>query len=217
MVAGTYSDNCKVPSIAKDVIGIREGFKTFATMHILNTPQGLFFLSDTMINTMPTEEELIDIARLTRVAVEYYTFDPVMAMLSYSNFGSNIDCPLTASVHNAVAQMHKRYPELLIDGEMQLDVALDKNRRDKIYPFNKLMGKDVNTLIFPSLDAASSTYKMILKMGAAESIGPIAIGLNKAVHFISVEAPVREIVNMATVASLDSAVFMKAGNCRLDR
>ena len=217
MVAGTYSDNCKVPSIAKEVIGIREGFNTFATMHILNTPQGLFFLSDTMINTMPTEEQLIDIARLTRVAVEYYTFDPVMAMLSYSNFGSNIDCPLTASVHNAVAQMHKRYPELLIDGEMQLDVALDRNRRDKIYPFNKLMGKDVNTLIFPSLDAASSTYKMILKMGAAESIGPIAIGLNKAVHFISVEAPVREIVNLATVASLDSAVFMKAGNCKLDR
>ena len=100
---------------------------------------------------------------------------------------------------------------------MQVDIALNKEKRDRIYPFNKLNGKDVNTLIFPSLNAATLTYETFLHMGKGEAIGPIQIGLNKPVHFISVEAPVREIFNLATIASIDAAISMKAGTCRLDK
>lgn len=214
-IAGSYSDHCAAPDVAKEVIGIREGYSTFATMHILSTKKGLFFLSDTMINEKMTPETLADITRLTAQTVEYYACDPVVAMISHSNFGSNIpeEGGSSATVRDAVAILHEKYPEICVDGEMNLKYALDKSQRDRIYPFSKLAGKNVNTLVFPSLDAASSAYRMVLEMGVGEALGPIQIGLNKPVHFISVDAPVREIVNLATVASIDAAVSLRAGNC----
>ena len=217
-IAGTYTNNSAVTSIARDIIGIRPGFSTFATMHILNTKRGVFFLADTMINGRPDAGTLADIARLTAGAVQYYAFDPVIAMLSYSNFGSNLhDSASPAEVHRAVGILHEKYPDMAVDGEMRIDVALNKELRDRTYPFNRLAGKDVNTLIFPGLNSSSAAYRMMMEMGAGEAIGPIQIGLNKPVHFISVEAPVQEIVNLATVASMDAAIYLKAGNCRLDR
>ena len=217
-IAGTYTNNSAVTSIARDIIGIRPGFSTFATMHILNTKRGVFFLADTMINGRPDAGTLADIARLTAGAVQYYAFDPVIAMLSYSNFGSNLhDSPSPTVVHRAVGILHERYPDMVVDGEMRIDVALNRSLRDRTYPFNRLAGKDVNTLIFPGLNSSSAAWRMMMEMGAGEAIGPIQIGLNKPVHFISVEAPVREIVNLATVASMDAAIYLKAGNCRLDR
>ena len=113
--------------------------------------------------------------------------------------------------------LHERYPDLLVDGEMQINYALNKEIRDKNYPFNKLFGKDVNTLIFPNLTASSAAYRMMLEMGLAEMIGPIQIGLNKPIHFISVEAKVRDIVNLATIATMDAAVSSKVGNSVLDK
>lgn len=225
-IAGTYTDSKSAACIARDVIGIRPGFNTFATMHILNTKRGVFFLADTMINENTDAEVLADIARLTAGAVEYYAYDPVIAMLSYSNFGSSMkesrpsvcaSCGTPSAVHEAVRILHERYPEMAVDGEMTTDIALNRQLRDKTYPFNRLAGKDVNTLIFPDLNSASAVYRMMMQMGVGETIGPIQIGLNKPVHFISVEAPVREIVNLATVASMDAAIYLKAGNCRLDR
>ena len=227
-IAGTYTNNGAVASIARDIIGIRQGFSTFATMHILNTKRGVFFLADTMINERTDASTLVDIARLTTGAVEYYAFDPVIAMLSYSNFGSNIQegtsaacssgtCGTPSAVHQAVEILHQRYPDMVVDGEMRVDVALNKQLRDRTYPFNRLHGKDVNTLIFPDLNSSSAAWRMMMEMGAGEAIGPIQIGLNKPVHFISVDAPVREIVNIATLASLDAAIYLKAGNCLLDR
>ena len=217
-IAGTYTNSSAVTSIARDIIGIRPGFSTFATMHILNTKRGVFFLADTMINGRPDAGTLADIARLTAGAVQYYAFDPVIAMLSYSNFGSNLhDSPSPTVVHRAVGILHERYPDMVVDGEMRIDVALNRSLRDRTYPFNRLAGKDVNTLIFPGLNSSSAAWRMMMEMGAGEAIGPIQIGLNKPVHFISVEAPVREIVNLATVASMDAAIYLKAGNCRLDR
>ena len=217
-IAGTYTNNSAVTSIARDIIGIRPGFSTFATMHILSTKRGVFFLADTMINGRPDAGTLADIARLTAGAVQYYAFDPVIAMLSYSNFGSNLhDSPSPTVVHRAVGILHERYPDMVVDGEMRIDVALNRSLRDRTYPFNRLAGKDVNTLIFPGLNSSSAAWRMMMEMGAGEAIGPIQIGLNKPVHFISVEAPVREIVNLATVASMDAAIYLKAGNCRLDR
>lgn len=218
-IAGTYANNNSIPEIAKDIIGIRPGFNTFATLHIINTKRGVMFMADTMINKQIDKQTLIDITRLTKGAVEYYSFDPVIAMLSYSNFGSDntqgVGAP--AMISEAVAELHELYPDLCVDGEMQIDIALNKEKRDRIYPFNKLSGKDVNTLIFPSLNAASAAYESYLNMGYGESIGPIQIGLNKPVHFISVEAPAREIFNLATIASIDAAISMKAGTCRLDK
>lgn len=217
-IAGTYTNSSAVTTIARDIIGIRPGFSTFATMHILNTKRGVFFLADTMINGRPDAGTLADIARLTAGAVQYYAFDPVIAMLSYSNFGSNLhDSPSPTVVHRAVGILHERYPDMVVDGEMRIDVALNRSLRDRTYPFNRLAGKDVNTLIFPGLNSSSAAYRMMMEMGAGEAIGPIQIGLNKPVHFISVEAPVQEIVNLATVASMDAAIYLKAGNCRLDR
>ena len=215
-IAGTYSNNSEVTSIAKDVIGIRPSFNHFATMHIMNTKRGVYFLADTMINESEDTETLVDIARLARTAVEYFAKNPVIAMVSYSNFGSN-KAASPQAIHEAVAIMQKRYPELPIDGEMQLNYALNKDIRDKNYPFNRLKGKNVNTLIFPSLSASSSAYKMMLEMGLAEFIGPIQIGLNKPIHFISVEASVREIVNLATIASVDANLCHRAGNAVLDK
>ena len=215
-IAGTYSNNSEVTSIAKDVIGIRPSFNHFATMHIMNTKRGVYFLADTMINESEDTETLVDIARLARTAVEYFAKNPVIAMVSYSNFGSN-KAASPQAIHEAVAIMQKRYPELPIDGEMQLNYALNKDIRDKNYPFNRLKVKNVNTLIFPSLSASSSAYKMMLEMGLAEFIGPIQIGLNKPIHFISVEATVREIVNLATIASVDADLCHRAGNAVLDK
>lgn len=217
-IAGTYTNSSAVTGIARDIIGIRPGFSTFATMHILNTKRGIYFLADTMINGRPDAGTLADIARLTAGAVQYYAFDPVIAMLSYSNFGSNLhDSASPAEVHRAVGILHEKYPDMAVDGEMRIDVALNRELRDRTYPFNRLAGKDVNTLIFPGLNSSSAAYRMMMEMGAGEAIGPIQIGLNKPVHFISVEAPVQEIVNLATVASMDAAIYLKAGNCRLDR
>ncbi|MGM9833373.1 MAG: NADP-dependent malic enzyme [Candidatus Limisoma sp.] len=215
-IAGTYSNNSEVTSIAKEVIGIRPSFNHFATMHIMNTKRGVYFLADTMINESEDTETLVDIARLARTAVEYFAKNPVIAMVSYSNFGSN-KAASPQAIHEAVSIMHKRYPELPIDGEMQLNYALNKDIRDKNYPFNRLKGLNVNTLIFPSLSASSSAYKMMLEMGLAEFIGPIQIGLNKPIHFISVEATVREIVNLATIASVDADLCHRAGNAVLDK
>lgn len=211
MISGTYSGNRKAARIAEEVVGIRPSYNHFATMHILNTKRGTFFMADTTINRTTDEETLYDIARLARNSVEYFAHDPVMAMVSYSNFGSQRDGgPLMTQ--RVVERMQKDYPDLPIDGEMQVNYALNKKTRDAAFPFTRLVGKDVNTLIFPNLSSASTAYKMMLEMGLAEAIGPIQMGLNKPIHFISVDAAVRDIVNLATVAALDAAVLAKVGN-----
>ena len=156
-IAGTYTNNGAVASIARDIIGIRQGFSTFATMHILNTKRGVFFLADTMINERTDASTLVDIARLTTGAVEYYAFDPVIAMLSYSNFGSNLQegasaacpsesCGTPSAVHQAVGILHRRYPDMVVDGEMRIDMALNRQLRDRTYPFNRLQGKEASVL-----------------------------------------------------------------------
>ena len=211
LLAGTYSGNLRPTEIARDVIGIRPSFNHFASMHILQTQRGVYFIADTSINSHPDEDTLFDIARLARNSVEYFAHNPVMALVSYSNFGGN---KLHGSriVHNVVARLHETYPELPVDGEMQIDYALNKNMRDTNYPFNRIKGMDVNTLIFPNLSSANTAYKMLLSMGVGEVIGPIQMGLNKPVHFINVDSQVRDIVNLATIAVLDAAVQEKVGN-----
>lgn len=213
-ITGTYSGGHTTAEIAKKVIGIKPRYNHFATMHIMNTKKGVYFLADTMINhdcECNNAETLVDIARLTRNAVEYFAHEPVMAMLSYSNFGSNQEHG-PAQVHEAVRILHEKYPDLKIDGEMQINYALNKEVRDLGYPFNKLKGLDVNTLVFPNLSSANTTFRMMLEMGVAEIIGPIQIGLNKPIHFTSIDASVRDIVNVTTLAVLDASIYEEFGD-----
>jgi len=128
-----------------------------------------------------------------------------MAMVSYSNFGADsVGSP--ASVHQVVDTLHERYPEMVVDGEMQVNYALDKKLRDKKYPFSKLRDKEVNTLVFPNLSSANSAYKLLKEIGLNDIIGPIQMGLNKPVHILDVETTVRDIVNMVAVAVIDAIV-----------
>ena len=205
-LAGTYSAAHSVGKIAREVIGIRPSYNHFATLHIVNTKRGTFFIADTQVNKTVDEDTLVDIARLTRNSVEYFSHEPVIAMVSYSNFGSGRE-EECLTVRAAVERMQRLYPELAIDGEMGLNYALNRDLRDTTFPFNKLNGQDVNALIFPNLSAATTAFRTMLEMGLGDAIGPIQMGLNKPVHFISVNAGVRDIINLATIASLDAAVL----------
>ena len=197
-----YSDSIQA---AKDVIGIRESTNHIAAMHILITKKGTFFLSDTVFNRHPDTETLMDVAKLTHDTVKFFAHDPVMAMLSYSNFGSD-KTGSPASVHQVVKTLHTKYPDMVVDGEMQVTYALNKTLRDEKFPFSKLAGKDVNTLIFPNLSSANTAYKMLMEMGLAQTIGPIQMGLNKPIHIMEMESSVSDIVNMTAVAVLDAIV-----------
>lgn len=203
LITGSYSGGGTPMKIATEVVGIREGFKHFATMHIMISKKGTYFLADTSINHESDTETLVDIARLAKRSVEYFAKDPVMAMVSFSNFGSNTESS-PKMVHDAVESLHENYPDMVVDGEMQVHYALNRKLRDKTFPFNKLHGKKVNTLIFPDLSAANTAYRMMLEMGLADAIGPIQMGLNKPIHFINVDAAVRDIVNLTAVAVIDA-------------
>ena len=204
-VTGVYSRYSEVTKMAEQIIGIRPSYKHFGALNILTCKKGTFFMADTLINRHPSAEVLIDIARLTHDAVKFFAHEPVMAMLSYSNFGSDKQgSPL--KVHEAIDFLHKTYPDMVVDGEMQVNFALDKKLRDDMYPFNNLKGKDVNTLIFPNLSAANSAYKLLDTLGISETIGPIQMGLNKPIHFTDVESSTRDIVNLTTVAVVDAIV-----------
>ena len=207
-ITGLYTKYSNTIKVAKEVIGIRPEFKHFGTMHILNSKKGTYFVADTLINRHPDTETLVDIAKLSKTTVEFFNHTPVMAMLSYSNFGSDSEGS-PAKVHEAIDIMQREYPDLAIDGEMQVKFAMNKEARDEKYPFTRLVGKDVNTLIFPNLSSANATYQLIQSMSETEVIGPIQMGLNKPIHFTDCEASVRDIVNIAAVAVIDAIVEKK--------
>ncbi len=216
MITGVFSKYQQTTDIAKEVIGIREGLNHIGAMHIVNTKKGMLFLADTLFNRHPDSEALIDIARLANATVKFFNQEPVIAMLSYSNFGADtVGSP--ASVHQVVDILHERYPEMVIDGEMQVNYALNKQLRDRKYPFSRLHDKEVNTLVFPNLSSANAAYKLLKETGMKDIIGPIQMGLNKPVHILDVETPVRDIVNMVAVAVIDAIVEENIRTNRLTR
>lgn len=216
MITGVFSKYQQTTDIAKEVIGIREGLNHIGAMHIVNTKKGMLFLADTLFNRHPDTEALIDIARLANATVKFFNQEPVIAMLSYSNFGADtVGSP--ASVHQVVDTLHERYPEMVIDGEMQVNYALNKQLRDRKYPFSRLHDKEVNTLVFPNLSSANAAYKLLKETGMKDIIGPIQMGLNKPVHILDVETPVRDIVNMVAVAVIDAIVEENIRTNRLTR
>ena len=204
-ITGMYSRYAETTKLAEQIIGVRAPFKHFGAMNIITCKKGTFFIADTLINRHPSTEVLIDVARLTHDAVKFFAHEPVMAMLSYSNFGSDKKGS-PEKVHKAIESIHANFPEIAIDGEMQVNFALDRKLRDERYPFTKIKGKDVNALIFPNLSSANSAYKMLLEMGVGESIGPIQMGLNKPIHFTDVESSTRDIFNLTVVAVVDAIV-----------
>lgn len=208
-ITGLYTKYSNTIKVAKEVIGIREGYNHFGTMHLINSKKGVLFIADTLINRHPDSETLIDIAKLSASTVRFFNRTPVIAMLSYSNFGTdNTGSPV--AVHQVVDQMQREFPDLAIDGEMQVNFALDKDLRDDKYPFTRLKGMDVNTLVFPNLTSANASYKMIKSMAEdAEVVGPIQMGLKKPIHFTDFECSVRDIVNITAVAVIDAIVQEK--------
>lgn len=204
-VAPTQSAGRAPMQLAGEIIGLRDGFSHFAAMHILNTKRGSYYLADTAINPVSDTDSLIDITRLAAEEVSFFAQDPAVALLSFSNFGSAIDTPESHRVAEAVARLHSDYPDICVDGEMQAMYAVDNELRDRTFPFNHLKGKKVNTLVFPNLCAANTTYQMLLSMGVGEVIGPIQVGLRKSVHFVNANASTRDIVNLATIAALEAA------------
>ena len=205
-ITGLYTKYSNTIKVAKEVIGLQEGCNNFATMHILNSKKGTYFIADTLINRSPNTDTLVDIARLSKKAVQFFNHEPVMAMVSYSNFGSDKGGS-AGCVHEAVERLQNEYPDWLIDGEMQVNVALNSELRDNKYPFSRLKGKEVNTLIFPCLNAANSSYKMLQALSPdTEVIGPIQMGLNKPIHFIDFESSVRDILNVTAIAVIDAIV-----------
>ena len=205
-ITGLYTKYSNTVKVVKEVIGIRPEYKHFGTMHIINSPKGTYYIADTMVNENPDREALLDISKLISTAVRFFNEKPVIAMVSHSNFGSSTSDG-ALKVKETVAKMHELYPDLPIDGEMLLSFALDNELRDQEYPFTKLKGQKVNTLVFPNLTSARSSYKMLQMLGSdAEIIGPIQMGLNKPIHFIDFGASVRDVVNIVAIATIDAYV-----------
>lgn len=194
------------PTVVKpmlELIGMAKGVTRVAATNVMNTSRGPIFISDTSINIDPPAKDLAKIAQMTARVVQLFGMEPVMAMISYANFGSSKD-PRAKKVKEAVSYLHRFHPELNVDGELQADFALNREMLQGKFPFSKLAGKKVNTLIYPDLDSANSTYKLIKELNNVDSIGPIMMGMKKPVHILQLGASVEEMVNMAAVAVVDA-------------
>ena len=205
-ITGVYTKFSNTVKVAKEVIGIRPPYNHFGTVHILNSKRGTYYIADTLINRNPDKEALKDIARLTADSIRFFNDEPKIAMISYSNFGVDKEGS-PRLMKEVVSEMQEEYPNLKIDGEMSVEMALDHERRDVKYPFLRLHGEQVNSMIFSNLSAASSAYKLIKGFSPdTEVIGPIQMGLNKPIHFTDFDCSVRDVVNIVAVAVIDAYV-----------
>ena len=206
LITGVYTKFSNTIKVAKEVIGIRPPYKNFASLHILNSKRGTYYIADTLINQNPDKAVLKDVALLTAEAVRFFNDEPKIAMISYSNFGVDKEGS-PRLMREVVAEMQAENPGLKIDGEMSVDLALDHERRDEKYPFTRLHGEQVNSMIFTNLSAANSAYKLIKGFSPeTEVIGPIQMGLNKPIHFPAFASSVPDIVNIVAVAVIDAYV-----------
>tara|TARA_B100000768_G_scaffold60030_1_gene58071 strand:- start:3747 stop:6017 length:2271 start_codon:yes stop_codon:yes gene_type:complete len=192
---------------ALQIIGTEDGVEKVAGMFIMNTKKGTLFLADTTINIDPTPEDLAEIALLTSKAVKRFNIKPRVAMLSYSNFGSS-NSKGSKKIAKAVEIIKQKNSSLNVEGEIQADFALNKEKRDYVFPFNNLK-ENANTLIFPNLESGNIAYKLIQELDEVEAIGPVLIGMKKPVHILQLGCSVREIVNMVTIAVIDAQTKKK--------
>ncbi|SEG07265.1 NADP-dependent malic enzyme [Algoriphagus boritolerans] len=202
-ISGLTRDYPKTILPSLQTIGVKKGVNRVAGMYIMNTPKGPYFFADATVNLNPTAEELVEIIGLTANAVKFFNMEPRIALLSYSNFGS-AQGDIPAKMSKATALAKAKYPELIIEGEMQANVALNQELQREVYPFSALADKKVNTLIFPDLASSNIAYKLLAELGNAEAIGPILLGMSKPVHILQLGSSIREIVNMVAIAVVDA-------------
>lgn len=203
MVSGLTRKYADPVRAALQVIGVQDGVSKVAGMYMLITKYGPFFFADTTINVDPDAQDLVDITVLTATAVKQFNVTPRIAILSYSNFGS-VSGDVPGKTRKAVELLHKNFPGMIVDGELQANVALNNELLLEHFPFSDLINKKVNTLIFPNLASGNIAYKMMQEIGGAEAIGPILLGTKKPVHILQLGSSVREIVNMITIAVVDA-------------
>lgn len=207
MISGVTSHYGDVMSPALRLIGPKPGLNHISSMSIIMTKKGPLFFADTTVNLDPDASTLVETTLLAADEVSKFNIEPVIALVSYSNFGSVKLSEHTKNlerVRQALSILHKNYPHMVVDGEMQMDFALNKELRSQKFPFTRLENRDVNTIIFPTLTAGNITYKTMYEIGGAEAVGPILMGMQKPIHVVPTECSVREIVNMTTIAVLDA-------------
>ncbi len=202
MISGLTKNYGSTIKPALHVIGVEPGVKRVAGMYMMMTKKGPVFFGDTTVNVDPTAEELVDITLLLDKSVKQFNIKPRIALLSYSNFGSN-DGVTPNKVRETVKILHRDHPEVVVDGEMQGNFAINNELLRENFPFSTLADAPANTLIFPNLESGNIAYKLLQELGGAEAVGPILLGLNKPVHIVQLGSSVREIVNMITIAVVD--------------
>ncbi|WP_276502861.1 NADP-dependent malic enzyme [Terrimonas pollutisoli] len=208
MISGLTKNYPDTIRPALQIIGTEDGVNKIAGMYLMMTKRGPLFLADTTVNFNPTAEELAEITLLVAKEVRHFNIIPRIAMLSYSNFGSS-NSPEARLVAEARKMVKEKMPSLIVDGEMQANVAFNKQMLKENYPFSELVDKDVNTLVFPNLAAGNITYNILKELGGADAIGPVLLGLKKPVHILQLGSSVRSIINMALVAVVDAQIKCK--------
>lgn len=203
LISGLTKDYVSTIKPALQIIGIEKGVNRVAGMYLMMTGKGPVFIGDPTVNVDPTVDELIDITVLIDHSVKQFNIKPRIAVLSYSNFGSN-EGPIPFKTRETVRLLHERYPEMVVDGDMQANFALNSSLLADNFPFSLLNGAPANTLIFPNLESGNIAYKLLQEVGGAEAVGPILLGLKKSVHVLQLGSSVREIVNMVTIAVVDA-------------
>jgi malate dehydrogenase (oxaloacetate-decarboxylating)(NADP+) len=203
LISGLTKDYVSTIKPALQIIGIEEGVNRVAGMYLMMTNKGPVFIGDPTVNVDPTVDELIDITVLIDHSVRQFNIKPRIAVLSYSNFGSN-EGPIPFKTRETVRILHERYPDMIVDGDMQANFALNSSLLADNFPFSVLNGAPANTLIFPNLESGNIAYKLLQEVGGAEAVGPILLGLKKSVHVLQLGSSVREIVNMVTIAVVDA-------------
>ena len=207
MISGVTSHYGEVMGPALKLIGPKPDINRISSMYIVMTKKGPLFFADTTVNLDPDVQTLIETTIMTADEVRKFNIEPVIAMVSYSNFGS---VPLSEHTRNlervrqTIKFLHQNHPELIVDGEMQMNFALNKELRSQKFPFTRLENRDVNTIIFPNLTSGNVAYKMMYEIGGAEVVGPILMGMRKPILVVPIECSVREIVNMTTIAVVDA-------------
>jgi len=198
---------------ALKLIGPKPDLNLVSSMYMVITKKGPYFFADTTVNLDPDWKTLANTALLAAERLRHVNIEPVIALVSYSNFGSIKPTSRTMGpekVRQAVKYLHENYPDLLVDGEIQANFALNKEMRKSKFPFSKIADHDVNTLIFPNLSSGNIAYKIMQEIGGAEVIGPILMGINKPIHVVPMECSVREIVHMTTIAVVDVQLAEKS-------
>jgi malate dehydrogenase (oxaloacetate-decarboxylating)(NADP+) len=203
LVSGLTKDYPKTISPALQIIGVAEGVSRVAGMYIITNKRKTYFFSDTTVNLDPNAEELAQIIELTARGVKFFDIEPRIAVLSYSNFGSSKG-EVPEKTRAAVQLAKKKNPGLVVEGDIQANVALNTEIQQETYPFSELSKEGANTLIFPNLASGNIAYKLVMEIGGAEAIGPILLGMKKPVHILQLGSSIREIVNMAAIAVVDA-------------